>query len=57
MEIRVGFIYISDRSNSNSFIFMTSQFTLEATETLSQTVTQMAVEMINIHLISIDQKR
>ena len=31
--------------------------TLEATETVSQTVPQMAFEMIDIHLISVQQKR
>ena len=46
------FIYILDSSNSSSFTFLTSQFgsrhlALEATEP----VTQMAVELINNHLI------
>ena len=30
---------------------------LETTELLSESVTQMAVELINIHLISVMQKR
>ena len=30
---------------------------LEATELVSEPVTQMAVELINIHLISVQQKR
>ena len=30
---------------------------LDATEKLSQTITEMAVELINIHLISVQQKR
>ena len=30
---------------------------LEATEPVSELVTQMAVELINIHLISVQQKR
>ena len=44
------FIYILDSSNSSSVL------ALEATETVSEPVTQMAVELINIHLISVQQK-
>ena len=53
------FIYILDSSNSNSshFELVSSLLVLDATELVSQPVTQMAVEMINIHLISVQQKR
>ena len=41
------FIYILDSSNSSSFV------ALEATEPVSEPVNQMAVELINNHLISV----
>ena len=47
------FIYILDSSNSSSFTCLA----LEATETVFELVTEMAVELINIHLISVQQKR
>ena len=51
-----SFIYILDSSNSSSFTFWTSHavwfWFLEANELVSQPVTQMAVELMNIHLIS-----
>ena len=52
----VGFIYILDNSNSH-FELVSSVRALEATELVSETVTQMAVELINNHLISVQQKR
>ena len=53
------FIYILDSSNSSLFTFdlVSSLLALEATEPVSEPVTQMAVELIYIHLISIQQKR
>ena len=51
--ITVGFIYILESSNSSSFTCLA----LEATETVFELVTEMAVELINIHLISVQQKR
>ena len=36
---------------------VSSLLALEATELVSELVTQMAVELINIHLISLQQKR
>ena len=55
----VGFIYMLDSFSPvySHFDLVSSLLTLDATETLSQTVTQMAVELINIHLISVQQKR
>ena len=47
------FIYILESSNSSSFTCLA----LEATETVFELVTEMAVELINNHLISIQQKR
>ena len=44
-------------SYSSSFTFWSSKLALEATEPVSKPVTQMAVEMINIDLISVQQKR
>ena len=68
--MRGRFIYILDNSNSSSFKFLfiqilvhshfdlvSSLLDLEATEMVSEPVTQMAVELINIHLISVQQKR
>ena len=54
-----GFIYILDISNSSSITFelVTLVLALEATEPVSELVTQMAVELINNHLISVQQKR
>ena len=52
------FIYILDSSNSSShFELVISVLALEATEPVSEPVTQMVVELINIHLISVQQKR
>ena len=45
-----------DSSNSSSFTF-SSLLALDTTELVSQPVTQMAAEMININLISVQQKR
>ena len=39
------------------FELVSSDLALEATELVSEPVTQMAVEMINNHLISVQQKR
>ena len=39
------------------FELVTSVLALEATEPLSELVTQMAVELINNHIISVQQKR
>ena len=39
------------------FELVSSLLALDATEPVSQPVTQLAVEMINIHLISVQQKR
>ena len=36
---------------------VSSPVALQAAEAVSQTVTQMAIELINIHLISVMQKR
>ena len=46
------FIYILDSSNSSS-ITVSWALALEATEPLSEPVTQMADELINNHLISL----
>ena len=57
----VGFIYILESSNSSSLFFfslVSLLLALDSTEmvhTVSQTVTQMAVELINIRLISVQQ--
>ena len=39
------------------FELVSSVLALEATEPVSELVTQMAVELINNHLISVQQKR
>ena len=39
------------------FELVSSVLALEATEPVSEPVTQMAVELINNHLISVQQKR
>jgi hypothetical protein len=39
------------------FELVSSCLALEGTEPVSGTVTEMAVELINIHLISVQQKR
>ena len=49
-------------SNNNSvvqshFELVSSVLALEATEPVSEPVTQMAVELINNHIISVQQKR
>ena len=62
---KVGcFIYILDCSNSSSNWTIQSHFelvslvlALEATEPVSEPITQMAVELINNHFISVQQKR
>ena len=54
------FIYsLLDSSNSSSFTFylVRSLLALEATEPVSELVTQTALELINNHLISVQQKR
>ena len=56
------FIYILDSSNSSSFTFWSgSQFAsssrIEATELVSERVTQMAVELINNQFISVQQNK
>ena len=52
------FIYILDSSNfsSSHFELVSLVLALEVTELVSETVTQMAVELINNHLISVKQK-
>ena len=59
IHFRAHFIYILDISNSSSITFtlVTLVLALEATEPVSELVTQMAVELINNHLISVQQKR
>ena len=55
----VCFIYILDSSDSlvhAHFGLVSSFLALDATEPLSQPVTQMAVEVINNNLISVQQK-
>ena len=54
-----SFIYILDSSNSiqSHFELVSLVLALEATEPVSELVTQMAVELINNHLISVQQKR
>ena len=52
------FIYILDSSGVQShFELVSSIIALEATELVSEPITQMAVEMISNHLISVLQKR
>ena len=53
------FIYILDSSNSSVFNFdlVSSVLALEATEPVSELVTQMSLELIKNHLISVQQKR
>ena len=52
------FIYIQDSSNSSSFTNLVSWLLpLEATEPVSEPLLEMAVELINIHLISVQWKR
>ena len=53
------FIYILDSSNSSSIMFelVNLVLALEATEPVSEPVTQMAVKLINNHLILVQQKR
>ena len=50
-----SFIYILDSSNSiqSHFELVSSVLALEATEPVSEPVTQMAFELINNHLISV----
>ena len=55
-RIEACFIYILDSSNSHSHFEFTF-LALDATEPVSELVTQMAVELINVHLISVQQKR
>ena len=51
-------IYILDSSNSSSHFYLVSSFlALEANEPASDPVTQMAVELINNHFISVHLKR
>ena len=51
----VGFIYIQILVNSHYYL-VNSVLALDATEKVSQTVNEMAIELINIHLISVLQK-
>ena len=53
------FIYLLDSSNSSliTFELVRSVLALEATEPVSELVTQMPVELINNYLISVQQKR
>ena len=52
------FIYILDSSNSSThFELVSLVLALEATEPVSEPVAQMAVELINNHLILVQQKR
>ena len=53
------FIYILDSSNYSSFTFDLASLplALEGTESVFEPVTQMALELINKHLISVQQKR
>ena len=55
IPIQGGFIYIPDSSNSSSFTFLSRMLllALEATEQVSEPVTQMAVELIRNHLMSV----
>ena len=54
-----SFIYILDSSNSiqSHFELVSSILGLEATEPVSELLTQMALELINSHIISVQQKR
>ena len=54
MHMQDCFIYILDSSN---FDLVSSLVALEATELVSEPVTQMALELKNNHLISVQQKR
>ena len=56
---RSCFIYILDSSNSSSFTVWSScwLWALEATELVSEPVTQMAIELINNHLVSVQQNK
>ena len=53
------FIYILDSSNPSSIIFelFSSVLALKATEPVSEPVTQMAIELINNHLVSVQQNK
>ena len=54
----IDIIYILGSLNSSSITCLVcSVLALEATEPVSEPVTQMAVELINNHLISVQQKR
>ena len=52
-------LYVLDGSNSSSmqsyFELVSPVLALEATDPVSEPVTQMAVELINNHLISVQQ--
>ena len=48
---------MKQRVISSHFELISSVLALEATELVSEPVTQMAVELINNHLISVQQKR
>ena len=50
------FIYILDSSNSH-FDLVSWLLALEATKPVSELISQMAVELINIHLILVQPKR
>ena len=51
------FIYILDSSNFDHFDIVSWLLALEPTELDYEPVTQMAVELIYIHVISVQQKR
>ena len=56
-SVKMGcFIYILDSSNS-IFDLVSLLVALEATEPVSELVTQIALELINIHLISVMLKK
>ena len=55
--IKGRFIHILDSSNQSHFELASSVLALEATEPVSELVTQMVVELINNGLISVQQKR
>ena len=58
MHESAGFIYFLDRSYSCSITFelVSWLIALDGTELVSQLLTEMAVKMININLISVQQK-
>ena len=63
MNIQIPFIFQILSSKTLQMLLTLSRFetkhpvALDATELVSQPLTQMVVEMINIHVISVQQKR